>query len=108
MIGRRSGTPQTVPVTPIEVAGERYLVAPYGAVGWVHNVRAAGGGSLSRGGITEEITVQECTAEEAGPVLHEYHRDLKRIVGPYFDVSDEPTVQNFTAVAVDHPVFKIQ
>ena len=106
--GRRSGTPQTVPVTPIKVDGERYLVAPYGAVGWVHNIRAAGTGSLSRGAVTEEITVEQCTAEDSGPILLQYHRDLERIVGPYFDVPEDPTSANFSAVAADHPVFKIR
>jgi deazaflavin-dependent oxidoreductase (nitroreductase family) len=106
VVGRRSGTPQTVPVTPIEVDGERYLVAPYGAVGWVHNIRATGTGSLSRGGITEEITVEECMAEDSGPVLLQYHRDLERIVGPYFDVPEDPTGDDFSKVAGGHPVFR--
>jgi hypothetical protein len=37
--GRRSGRTYTTPVTLVEQAGSRWLVAPYGAVGWVHNAR---------------------------------------------------------------------
>jgi len=108
VVGRRSGAPRSVPVTPIEVAGSRYLVAPYGSVGWVHNLRAAGDGSLSRGGTVEEITVTECVGEEAGKVLMAYYGDLERIVGSYFDLPDDPQLQDFTAAAPDHPVFRIE
>lgn len=38
--GRRTGQPRTTPVSPIEVNETRYLIAPYGAVDWVRNVRA--------------------------------------------------------------------
>jgi hypothetical protein len=38
--GRRSGRLRTTPVVPVEHAGKRWLVAPYGAVSWVHNARA--------------------------------------------------------------------
>lgn len=104
--GRRSGEPQTVPVTPVELNGSRYLVAPYGAVGWVHNIRAAGEATLRRGGSTDRITVTEVDAEEAGPVLAAYHHALERVVGAYFDVPKDPTVEDFVAAAADHPVFR--
>ncbi len=106
--GRRSGTPRTVPVTPIDVDGSRYLVAPYGAVGWVHNIRAADGASLGRGGVSERITVVECEGEEAGTVLKAYYEDLERIVGSYFDLPEDPGLEDFVAVAPDHPVFRIE
>ena len=105
--GRRSGEPRTVPVTPVDLGESRYLVAPYGAVAWVHNIRAAGEAMLRRGGSTERITVIEVGADEAGPVLAAYYDALKRIVGAYFDVPDEPTVDDFVAVAADHPVFRV-
>jgi len=105
--GRRSGAPRTVPITPIELEGSRYIVAPYGSVGWVHNLRAAGVASLSRGGLSERIKVEECEGEEAGRVLMAYHGDLERIVGNYFDLPDDPGLGNFIAIAPDHPVFLI-
>ena len=108
VVGRRSGEPRTVPVTPVGLNGLRYLVAPYGAVAWVHNIRATGEATLRRGGSTDHITVTEVDAEEAGPVLAKYFDDLERIVGAYFDVPEEPTVDDFVAVAADHPVFRIE
>jgi deazaflavin-dependent oxidoreductase (nitroreductase family) len=106
--GRRSGTPRTVPVTPIDVDGSRYLVAPYGAVGWVHNIRAAGGGALNRGGVTRRITAVETEGEEAGKVLMAYHGELVRIVGKYFELPENSGLADFVAIVPDHPVFRIE
>ena len=46
--GRKSGQPHSVPVTLIEQDNQRWLVAPYGVVQWVRNLRAAGTASLTR------------------------------------------------------------
>ncbi|MEN8112786.1 MAG: nitroreductase family deazaflavin-dependent oxidoreductase [Actinomycetota bacterium] len=108
VVGRKSGQPRTVPVTPIEVDGSHYLVSPYGDVGWVHNLRAAGHGSLSRDGTSKRISVEECATAEAGIVLKPYYEDLERIIGPYFDLPKDPTVDDFTAIAADHPVFRYE
>ena len=106
--GRRSGEPRIVPVTPVELNGSRYLVAPYGTVAWVHNIRAAGEATLSRGSSTDHVSVTEVDDEEAGPVLAVYYDALERIVGAYFDVPKEPTVDDFIAASADHPVFRIE
>lgn len=38
--GRKTGQPRTTPVILVENDAERWLVAPYGPVAWVYNVRA--------------------------------------------------------------------
>ncbi len=106
-VGRKSGRSRTVPVTPVDMNGRRYLVSPYGQVGWVHNIRAAGSAVLGRGGVSEPITVTEIEGEEAGAVLQRYYRDLKRIVGPFFDLPPNPTLDDFVAAVGEHPVFRI-
>lgn len=68
-LGRKSGLERTTPVTLMSSGGTRYLVSPYGDVGWVHNVRAAGLAEISRGEDKEEISVVEVDAAEAGPIL---------------------------------------
>jgi deazaflavin-dependent oxidoreductase (nitroreductase family) len=40
--GRRSGRPRTTMVAVLEMEGRRWVVAAYGDVNWVHNLRAAG------------------------------------------------------------------
>ena len=47
--GRKSGQPRTVPVLLVEHDGHSFLVAPYGVVQWVRNIRAAGTATLTRG-----------------------------------------------------------
>src|SRR5262245_38932659 len=39
--GRKTGRLFTIPTNPVRHDGRRWLVAPLGAVGWVHNARAA-------------------------------------------------------------------
>lgn len=104
--GRKSGLPRTVPVTLVEQDGRRWLVAPYGPVTWVHNARAAGRVQLERGRRTEQCTVREVGAQEAGPVLKAY----LAITGPprrYFRATPNSPVEEFVAEAAAHPVFEL-
>jgi hypothetical protein len=82
------------------------LVAPYGSVGWVHNVRASGTATLSRHGKSEDIRPVEASVEEAAPVLIRY-LEMEKIVRPYFDVSPDSPLEDIVAVAHGHPVFWI-
>lgn len=105
--GRTTGLPRTTPVNVIEVAGQHWLVAPYGEVGWVRNVRAAGEADLLRGGRVEHVRPREATADEAVPVLRAYLERLRRVVGPYFDVTPDSPDAAFAAEAPRHPVFLV-
>ena len=71
-IGRKTGEKRTTPVVLIEEDGHRWLVAPFGPVGWVHNARAAGKVTLARKGITETLAIRELSMIEAAPVLRKY------------------------------------
>lgn len=103
--GRKSGLPRTTPVNLIEDQGRRWLVAPYGEVSWVRNVRAAGEVELRRGASTERCLAREATTEEAVPVLRSYLRQLRLVVGSYFDVTPSSPDAAFIAEAPCHPVF---
>ena len=104
--GRKSGQPHTVPVTLVEQDAERWLVAPYGVVQWVRNIRAAGTATLTRGRHSEVISVTELEAREAAPVLKQYLLQV-RVVRPYFDVAKDAPLSAFEREAPRHPVFKI-
>ena len=67
--GRKSGLPHTVVVLLVEQDGQRWLVAPYGEVQWVRNIRASGTATLTRGRRSETISVTELSAHEAAPIL---------------------------------------
>ena len=103
--GRKTGLPRTTPVNVVEHQGSRWLVAPYGEVAWVRNAREAGQAELLRGRRAERIRLREATAEEAVPVLRCYLRQLKLVVGPYFDVTQSSPDAAFMAEALHHPVF---
>ncbi|HEY52086.1 MAG TPA: nitroreductase family deazaflavin-dependent oxidoreductase [Caldilineae bacterium] len=104
--GRKSGELYSTPVTLVEEDGERWLVAPYGAVSWVLNARAAGEVTLSRGGKSETLAIEELGPEQAAPVLRSYLQDVS-IVQPYFDCQPDSPLEDFEAEASLHPVFRL-
>ena len=106
--GHVSGEERTVPVAPIELDGNRYLVAAYGIVGWVQNLRAAGAATLTQGRTRLTIEVTEVDAAEAGRVLAAYYPGYALILAPHFDLPEDPTEKDFADVAVDHPVFLVE
>jgi deazaflavin-dependent oxidoreductase (nitroreductase family) len=106
VLGRKSGQPHTVPVTLVEQDNQRWLVAPYGVVQWVRNIRVAGTATLTCGRHSEVISVTELEAREAAPVLKQYLLQV-RVVRPYFDVTKDAPLEAFESEAPRHPVFKI-
>ncbi|HLV97534.1 MAG TPA: nitroreductase family deazaflavin-dependent oxidoreductase [Ktedonobacterales bacterium] len=53
--GRKSGLPRTTPLTIVEFSGRRWLMAPFGDVNWVRNLRAAGRATIVVGRRKEEV-----------------------------------------------------
>nr|WP_232818997.1 nitroreductase family deazaflavin-dependent oxidoreductase [Homoserinimonas sp. OAct 916] len=104
--GRRSGKRRTTPVTLVESGNQRWLVAPYGNVSWVHNVRANGEVSLRRGRRTEVLHADGVDAQTAGPVLQQYVREVP-ITASYFDATAGDPADSFIDEASRHPVFHL-
>ncbi|MGW4061386.1 nitroreductase family deazaflavin-dependent oxidoreductase [Amycolatopsis sp. NPDC004747] len=104
--GRKSGEDRTTPVNVIEAGGERWLVAPYGPVGWVHNLRAHPTARLRRGRRRETWEVEEADAAAAGPVLRAYVRRIP-VTAPFFDAKPAGPPDAFAAEADRHPVFRL-
>jgi deazaflavin-dependent oxidoreductase (nitroreductase family) len=106
--GRTSGEWRTVPVNPMTVDGERYLVAPRGHTQWVRNMRAAGGGELRRGRRAEAFTAVELPDADKPPVLREYLRRWAWEAGRFFEGIDATSSdEELLAVAPGFPVFRI-
>jgi deazaflavin-dependent oxidoreductase (nitroreductase family) len=105
--GRTSGRPRTTPVTLVEEGGQRWLVAPYGPVGWVRNVRAAGQVTLTRGRRAETVRIEEVTnPDEAAPILKLYVARVP-ITRPFFAAAPDAAVAAFATEAGSHPVFHV-
>ncbi|MGZ4381545.1 MAG: nitroreductase family deazaflavin-dependent oxidoreductase [Gaiellaceae bacterium] len=103
--GRKTGRPYSTPVTLVEDGG-RWLVAPYGEVGWVKNARAAGMVTLRRGRRTESLEIHEVDPAEAASVLRAYVRSVA-VTRPFFDAGVDSPLEAFQAEAPRHPVFRI-
>jgi deazaflavin-dependent oxidoreductase (nitroreductase family) len=105
--GRRTGKARSTPVTLIEADGRRWLVAPYGPVGWVHNVRTNKVATLSRGRHSETIRLEEVTDPlEAARVLKSYVTQVA-IVRPFFATPPDAPEDAFVAEVPHHPVFRV-
>jgi hypothetical protein len=90
----------------VETEGQRWLVSPYGRVGWVYNVRAEPKVWLRRGSKTEVLQAEEVSPEVAGPILQRYVRKA-RVTAPFFDAKADDPVEQFVREAPRHPVFKL-
>lgn len=106
--GRKSGQPRTTPVAVVEQNGQRYLVATFGVVNWVRNLRAAGEATLTRNHHSEAITVLELPSEEAAPILKAIIGTGPGFARSYFDVTPASSLEAFEREAPRHPVFLVQ
>lgn len=105
--GRKSGKARTTPVAITEHDGQRHIVAAYGVVDWVRNLRAAGVATLTRGRRSESIRVVELAPEEAAPILKHGLEAGPSMLRPYFDATAGSSLQEFAREAECHPVFRI-
>src|SRR5919197_2178829 len=107
--GRTSGKIYTIPIALVENSGTRFLVAAFGEVNWVRNLRAAGQAHLTRRRRTEAIGVVELEVREAAPILKQFLREAQRVsfIKPYFHVTPHSPLADFEREALYHPVFRI-
>jgi deazaflavin-dependent oxidoreductase (nitroreductase family) len=105
--GRRTGKKATVPVVPVDHAGRRWLVAPYGPFSWVHNVRATPIVTLRYGRRRRDYAVSEVAAEAAAPVLKRYVSVATRAQRRFQATVDAPEAA-FVAEVSTHPVFALE
>lgn len=104
--GRKTGRARTNPVILVKQGKQRWLVAPYGAVSWVLNARAAGRVTLRRGRDRQDCTVRELSPAQSGPILQRYIR-IAPATRPYFQAGKDSPAADFTAEAHRHPVFEL-
>jgi len=97
--GRLTGRVQVVPVTPFEVDGARYLMAPQGLTQWARNLRAGGRAQLRRRGGVEEFSAVEVAGAERERVVAVRRQNAPRPVRKLFERIADPA---------DHPTFRIE
>ena len=107
--GRKSGTIYTTPVALVQQDGTRWLVAAFGEVNWVKNIRAAGWAQLGSGRRAETVKFVEMGRSEAAPILKQFLKSYGFVpfIPPYFDVTSESSLTEFEREAIHHPVFQV-
>jgi len=105
--GRTSGKIRTNPVTLVELDADRLLIAPFGTVNWVRNLRAAGEATLTRGRLSERVSAVELSIQEAAPILKKSLAGAPSFVTNYFDVTPDSPLADFEREAPRHPVFRL-
>lgn len=106
--GRKSGQPRTTPVTIVKQNGQRWITAPFGAVNWVRNLRAAGVAQLRIGHHTETISATELSTKEAARVLKEHLGSFPSFIRQYYNASPASSLEEFEVEAPRHPVFLVK
>jgi deazaflavin-dependent oxidoreductase (nitroreductase family) len=108
MRGRKSGKPIETPIAIFVHDQKRYLVATYGVVNWVRNLRVARGeATLVRGQNTEKIHAIELEPESAAPIFREalrsgppgiptliFHGYRALFVFPYLNVTENSSLND--------------
>jgi hypothetical protein len=106
--GRRSGRLRALPVVIAQIESERYLVAMLGeGVGWVANVRAAGGQAVLRHGRREPVLLEEVKPSERAPILRRY-LEVAGGARAHFPVDRRAPLSEFEAIAPQYPVFRVR
>ncbi len=120
--GRKSGKPIVTPLAIFIQDQKRYLIASYGIVNWVRNLRAAGGeATLVCGQNIEKIRAIELEKDTAALVFREALRSgppgipavIFRVyralqVLPYLNVTESSSLEEFEREVLTHPVFLVQ
>jgi F420H(2)-dependent quinone reductase len=120
--GRKSGRPIQIPLVVFPYDHNRYLIASYGVVNWVRNLRAAEGrAKLRRGRRIEEISTIELPPDQAAPILRAsllsgppgiprlvVHIFRRFFVLPYLDVGMDSSLEEFQRSSLNHPVFLVE
>jgi deazaflavin-dependent oxidoreductase (nitroreductase family) len=109
VLGRKSGVMRRVPVTWVEVGGERYLVAMMGEESdWVHNARAAGGRVTLKRGRRREAVLQELPVGERAPIIQAwYKRTGSSTPRKYIGLEPSADLGAFEKISSRWPVFRI-
>jgi deazaflavin-dependent oxidoreductase (nitroreductase family) len=105
--GSKSGVRREVPVSPIELEGSEYLVAPYGSVSWVRNVRAEPNVTLRHGSRERPVRLVEVSGDLAANIVSTYYAK-EGFARPYMDVPENPTTADFAARTSQFPVFRVE
>jgi len=106
--GRNSGRTISLPVDPLDLTGQRYLVCARGNSNWVRNARAAGEVVLVRALVRQRYSTRELSPDLRPPILKAYLDRFAGEVQRFFPVPKGSAVEAFNDLAARYPVFVLQ
>jgi F420H(2)-dependent quinone reductase len=106
--GRKTGRTISLPVDPLDLGGQRYLVCARGNANWVRNARASGQVVLARALRRHRFAVRELPADQRPPVLKAYLDRYATEVQRFFPVPKGSPVAAFHDLAERYPVFELR
>ena len=105
--GRKTGKIISLPVDPITIGGQLYLVCPRGDSQWVRNVRALGEVTLIRALRRRGYTAREIPVDARPPILKAYLDSFAAEVQRLFPVPKGSAAEAFREAAPRYPVFAL-
>lgn len=107
--GRKTGKPRTTPVSPLTVAGERYVIGGFARGDWVANARADGTAILAHGRLRERVRLVEVPERERRPVMRAFPAEVPHGVFMFLKmgIADAATPEAFEQGAAKVAVFRI-
>ena len=106
--GEKSGRTISLPVDPLELNGQRYLVCARGNSNWVRNARAAGEITLVRAMRRQRYAARELPPDLRPPILRAYLDHFAGEVQRFFPVPRGSAVEAFNDLAPRYPVFVLE
>src|SRR5271166_6330389 len=104
--GRKSGRTISLPVDPLDLEGQRYLVCARGNSNWARNARTAGEVTLVRAMRRRRYHARELPPDMRPPVLKAYL--VASEVQRFFPIPKGSAVESFNGLASRYPVFELQ
>jgi deazaflavin-dependent oxidoreductase (nitroreductase family) len=111
--GRKTGRDRTIPIGVFDRDGRKYIVAAFGEVNWVLNLRAAGAATITQGKCTARYAAAQVQGEEAALVLRDCLAAYlpSRLAGPMLRqriaVNADASLDVLAAEARRTPVFRL-
>jgi len=106
--GRKSGRRISLPVDPLDLDGQRYLVCARGNSNWVRNARTAGEIVLVRAMRRHRYAARELPPDMRPPILKAYLDRFTAEVQRFFPVPKGSAVVAFNDLAPRYPVFALE
>jgi hypothetical protein len=106
--GRKSGRTIALPVDPLDLEGQRYLVCARGNSNWVRNARTAGEVALVRAMRRPRYAAREVPPHLRPPILKAYLDRFAGEVQRFFPIPKGSPVESFDDLTPHYPVFSLQ